>query len=111
MNLRTALFITISVLTTTAFADEGMWTFDNLPRDALKAKYGFSPDQAWVDHAMRASSGLPLICSGLVQCGVPSASPSNVGTFEESSDLAMPKSTMAIAPSSRNMILVGLMLR
>ena len=58
MNLRAALIIIASVLTTTAFADEGMWTFDNLPRDALKAKYGFSPDQAWVDHAMRASVNL-----------------------------------------------------
>ena len=58
MNLRAALLIIASVLTPTAFADEGMWTFDNLPRDALKAKYGFSPDQAWVDHAMRASVNL-----------------------------------------------------
>jgi hypothetical protein len=31
-------------------ADEGMWTFDNLPLQAMKAKYGFTPDQAWLDH-------------------------------------------------------------
>ncbi len=25
-------------------ADEGMWTFDNLPVQKLKADYGFTPD-------------------------------------------------------------------
>jgi hypothetical protein len=29
-------------------ADEGMWTFDNLPLASLKAKYGFAPDAAWL---------------------------------------------------------------
>ena len=32
-------------------ADEGMWTFDNLPLKQIKEKYGFTPDQAWLDHA------------------------------------------------------------
>lgn len=41
-----------------AFADEGMWTFDNLPREPLKAHYNFTADKAWVDHAMRASVNL-----------------------------------------------------
>ena len=36
-------------------AHEGMWTFDNLPREQLKTKYDFSADQTWVDHVMRAS--------------------------------------------------------
>ncbi len=31
-------------------ADEGMWTFDNLPMKKMQAAYGFSPDQAWLDH-------------------------------------------------------------
>ncbi|HJV91326.1 MAG TPA: S46 family peptidase [Holophagaceae bacterium] len=36
----------------TAFvrADEGMWTYDNLPLKKMKEKYGFAPDQAWLDH-------------------------------------------------------------
>ena len=42
-------------------ADEGMWTFDNLPIQKMKAKYGFAPDQAWLDHvrqsAVRFSNG------------------------------------------------------
>ncbi len=43
------------IATITPFADEGMWTFDNLPRAALTAKYGFEPSQAWLDH-LRLSS-------------------------------------------------------
>lgn len=31
-------------------ADEGMWTFDNLPLKQLKEKYGFEPSKAWIDH-------------------------------------------------------------
>lgn len=58
MNVRALFFTLVSILTTTTFADEGMWTFDNLPRDSLNAKYGFNPDQKWVDHVMRASVNL-----------------------------------------------------
>jgi hypothetical protein len=31
-------------------ADEGMWTFDRLPLAEMKTRYGFAPDQAWLDH-------------------------------------------------------------
>jgi hypothetical protein len=31
-------------------SEEGMWTFDNLPLKQMQAKYGFAPDQAWLDH-------------------------------------------------------------
>ena len=31
-------------------ADEGMWTFDNLPLKLLKEKYGFEPTREWIDH-------------------------------------------------------------
>ena len=44
-----------------ARADEGMWTFDNLPLKILQEKYGFTPTQAWVDHirlsAVRLNDG------------------------------------------------------
>ena len=36
-------------------AEEGMWTFDNPPLKLLKAKYNFTPTQAWLDH-LRLSS-------------------------------------------------------
>jgi hypothetical protein len=40
-------------------ADEGMWTFDNLPTKKIQAKYGFTPDQAWLDHVRLASLRFP----------------------------------------------------
>lgn len=39
-------------------ADEGMWTFDNLPLKQIKEKYGFTPDQAWLDHARLSAVSL-----------------------------------------------------
>jgi hypothetical protein len=35
-------------------ADEGMWLFNNPPRAQLK-KYGFEPDQKWLDHVRLSS--------------------------------------------------------
>jgi len=43
-----ALAIVLSV--GTLRADEGMWTFDNVPTKKMQAKYGFAPDQKWLDH-------------------------------------------------------------
>ena len=43
-----ALAIALSV--GTLRADEGMWTFDNVPTKKMQAKYGFAPDQKWLDH-------------------------------------------------------------
>jgi Peptidase S46 len=36
-------------------AEEGMWTYDNVPVKLLKEKYEFTPTQAWLDH-LRLSS-------------------------------------------------------
>jgi len=40
-------------------ADEGMWTFDNLPVAKMKQKYGFAPDQAWLDHVRLSAVRFP----------------------------------------------------
>ena len=40
-------------------AEEGMWTFDNLPTQAIKAKYGWAPDQAWLDHVRLSALRFP----------------------------------------------------
>ncbi len=37
------------------FADEGMWTFDNLPTKQWKERYNFEPSQEWIDHIRLAS--------------------------------------------------------
>jgi len=53
-------------------ADEGMWTFDNLPLQKMKAAYGFAPDQAWLDHVRLSAihfgggSGSFISADGLV---------------------------------------------
>jgi hypothetical protein len=36
-------------------ADEGMWTFDNLPLKTLKERYGFEPTKEWIEH-LRSSA-------------------------------------------------------
>ncbi|MCE1228793.1 MAG: S46 family peptidase [Firmicutes bacterium] len=62
-SLRTALRLTslALLLSLPMRADEGMWTFDNLPMKAMKSTYGFEPTQAWLDHvrlsALRMSGG------------------------------------------------------
>jgi len=35
--------------------DEGMWLFNNPPRDYLKKKYGFEADAKWLTHVQKAS--------------------------------------------------------
>ncbi|WP_299688643.1 S46 family peptidase [Hydrocarboniphaga sp.] len=50
--------------TISAHAAEGMWTMDRLPLKAMRAKYGFAPDQAWINHSQRSSLRLAGGCSG-----------------------------------------------
>ncbi len=40
-------------------AEEGMWTFDNLPTKAIQAKFGWAPDQAWLDHVRLSALRFP----------------------------------------------------
>jgi hypothetical protein len=51
---RTALLATLA-LPALAAADEGMWTFDNLPLKLLQEKYGFTPTREWMDKVRLAS--------------------------------------------------------
>jgi hypothetical protein len=44
-------------------AEEGMWTFNNPPSESLRAKYGFAPDQKWLDHLRLSSVRLTEGCS------------------------------------------------
>jgi hypothetical protein len=41
-------------IATTARADEGMWTLDNLPLDQLEKSYGFRPTPEWLEHVQKA---------------------------------------------------------
>lgn len=48
---------------TPAAAEEGMWTFDAVPTDAIKAAYGWAPDQKWLDHTRASAVRLTGGCS------------------------------------------------
>jgi hypothetical protein len=57
------------LLSSSALADEGMWTFDNFPIAAVNAKYGTHIDQAWLDHIRGAAVRLSTGCSASVVSG------------------------------------------
>jgi hypothetical protein len=47
-----------------AAADEGMWTFDNPPREAIAQKYGVTLDDAWLDRVRESTVRLETGCTG-----------------------------------------------
>ena len=49
-----------------SYADEGMWLFYAFPKDKVQAKYGFAPDQAWLDHVRLSSARAPNGSSSFV---------------------------------------------
>ena len=73
MRLTTALASTAALLalglSTSAQADEGMWTFDNFPLARVNQAYGLHLDQAWLDHLQHASVRLSVGCSASVVSG------------------------------------------
>ena len=58
MKKRVAFVLCILMLglSSLAFADEGMWLFNAFPKDKVKAKYGFAPD----DLAIRGDEQVDL---------------------------------------------------
>lgn len=60
-------------MSSTSFADEGMWLYNNLPLKQLQEKYNFNPSNEWISHVMRSSvrfnsggSGSFISANGLV---------------------------------------------
>lgn len=47
--------IVLALFSGAAVADEGMWLYNAFPSTQVKAKYGFEPTKAWLDH-LRLSS-------------------------------------------------------
>jgi len=63
----TAVFLTILTLGVVGMAgapDEGMWTFDNLPRAEIRSKYGVSLDDAWLSTLQSSVVRLESGCTG-----------------------------------------------
>ena len=50
-----AALLLFSATGLSALADEGMWTFNNVPRDEIKRKYGFEVTDAWLKKVQMAS--------------------------------------------------------
>src|SRR6266496_4018782 len=56
MFKRAVLLFSLAILLAgVAPADEGMWLFNAFPKARVKAKYGFEPTQAWLDHVRLSS--------------------------------------------------------
>src|SRR5437667_921881 len=75
MKLKACFFslLLVSLLAPHVRADEGMWPYNNIPAKVLKQKYGWAPDQKWLDHMRLASvrfnnggSGSFVSATGLV---------------------------------------------
>lgn len=49
---------------TSAFAEEGMWTLNDLPRERMQKSYQFDPSEEWVLHVQRSAVRLGNGCSG-----------------------------------------------
>jgi len=61
---RIAVAAMAALASLSAVADEGMWTFDNPPREAIASKYGVTLDSAWLDRVQRATVRLESGCTG-----------------------------------------------
>jgi len=53
--LLTAVIVAVAFGASGLVADEGMWTFDNVPRKLIKEKYGFEITDQWLDHIRLAA--------------------------------------------------------
>ena len=54
----------VSLVLNAAWADEGMWTLDNLPDKKLKSDYNFTATSDWKKHVQLSSVRLANGCSG-----------------------------------------------
>ncbi len=56
--------ILVLFVATAPRADEGMWTLDNFPGDAVKEKYGVRIDGAWLEKVRLATTRIEGGCTG-----------------------------------------------
>ena len=43
------------LMVASSYGDEGMWLFNDLPKDHLKSQHGFEPTEEWANHLMLSS--------------------------------------------------------
>lgn len=58
------LLFTALLFSTPVLADEGMWTFDNFPKAAVKEKHGVEVTDAWLQRIQRATTRHESGCTG-----------------------------------------------
>src|SRR5580765_556697 len=56
---RPAAFLGVLLATAALRADEGMWTFDRPPSQAIQQRYGFALTKEWLDHLRLSSVRFP----------------------------------------------------
>jgi hypothetical protein len=59
------LALSVSVGASLANADEGLWTFERVPRDLIAARRSVTLDDAWLNHLQLASVRLTAGCSAV----------------------------------------------
>ncbi|MBK9215464.1 MAG: S46 family peptidase [Chloracidobacterium sp.] len=59
MKRSLSLLLFLNFLVPVAFADDGMWTFDNPPLQQWKERYNFEPSREWLDRLRLASVKFP----------------------------------------------------
>ena len=62
--MRILIAVMTAIVSLSALADEGMWTFDNPPRAMIAEKYGVTLDAAWLDRVRLATVRLEGGCTG-----------------------------------------------
>ncbi|HEY0940673.1 MAG TPA: S46 family peptidase [Steroidobacter sp.] len=62
--LRSLAAACAALLATAALADEGMWTFDNVPQAAIQEKYHTSLPKPWLDKLQRSITRFESGCTG-----------------------------------------------
>src|SRR3954470_2924262 len=64
MRRKLFAFALIGLFAGFARGDEGMWTFNNFPKEKVGAKYNFTPDDKWLERVRPSSRRLAGGCSG-----------------------------------------------
>jgi hypothetical protein len=69
--MRNLATLALSVLTCaigagTAYAEEGMWTFDDVPAERVRQAVGVRLDPSWLDHLSGASARMTSGCSAAI---------------------------------------------
>ena len=62
-GLLAAVLLAVAGLSAVLLADEGMWTFANVPRPAIAKKYGVQVTDAWLQRVQRSVARLETGCS------------------------------------------------